>query len=164
MRARPPAAQLTQALSSPPPLPDVSLSDTASTLQCSMGPGLPNNRVIVRKTPQAIFLQHGTGNATIVSQPIPYCGGEAYLVNQVLVPCGDVSAIMGEIANVLSPCKNNVEVGQRRRVEAHAGFGVSRSRARDAPGRQAGSKASKTHAPVSVLRTPHRRVSCNVMA
>jgi hypothetical protein len=75
-----------------------------------VGPGLPNNRVVVRKTPQAIFLEHGTGNATIVSQPIGYCGGEAYLVDQVLVPCSDVSAIMGEIANVPSPCKNNVEV------------------------------------------------------
>ena len=50
--------------------------DTASTLQCSVGPSLPNNRIIARKTPQAIYLQHGTGNATIVSQPISYCGGE----------------------------------------------------------------------------------------
>jgi hypothetical protein len=83
--------------------------DTASTLQCSVGPGLPNNRIIVKKTPQAILLQHGTGNATIVSQPIGYCGGEAYLVNEVLVPCSDVAAVMGEIANVPSPCKNNVE-------------------------------------------------------
>ena len=50
--------------------------DTASTLQCSVGPSLPNNRIIVKKTPQAIYLQHGTGNATIMSQPISYCGGE----------------------------------------------------------------------------------------
>lgn len=130
--------------------------DTASTLQCSVGPSLPNNRIIARKTPQAIFLQHGTGNATIVSQPIPYCGGEvggaaaapggwrsrwrrggtavrrhrqpvpayqrdrssalalahatqAYLVDQVLIPCSDIAAIMGEIANTMAPCKNNVE-------------------------------------------------------
>ena len=96
-------------------------SDTASTLQCSVGPGLPNNRVVVKKTPQAILLEHGTGNATIVSQPMGYCGGEAYLVDQVLVPCSDVSAIMGEIANVPSPCKNNVEVGgTARRLSVHA--------------------------------------------
>lgn len=50
--------------------------DTASTLQCSVGPNLPNNRITVKKTPEAIYLQHGTGNATLVSQPIPYCGGE----------------------------------------------------------------------------------------
>ena len=62
---------------------DPPCSDTASTLQCSVGPGLPNNRVVVKKTPQAILLEHGTGNATIVSQPIGYCGGEAYLVDQV---------------------------------------------------------------------------------
>eukprot|EP00775_Hariotina_reticulata_P005590 gene5590-5828_t len=83
--------------------------DTASTLQCTFGPGLPNNRLIVKKTPQAILVQHGTGNATIVSQTIPYCGGEAYLVDQVLNPCSDVAAIMGEIANIPSPCRNNVE-------------------------------------------------------
>lgn len=40
---------------------------------------------------------------------MPYCGGEAYLVDQVLNPCGDVAAIMGEIANIPSPCRNNVE-------------------------------------------------------
>ena len=93
------------------PTPGVSrfAFDTASTLQCSVGPNLPNNRITVRKTPEAIYLQHGTGNATLVSQPIPYCGGEAYLVDQVLIPCSDVAAIMGEIANVPSPCKNNVE-------------------------------------------------------
>jgi hypothetical protein len=57
-------------------------------------------------TPQ---VQHGTGNATIMSQAMPYCGGEAFLVNEVLLPCGDVSAIMGEVANIPSPCKSNVE-------------------------------------------------------
>lgn len=54
-------------------------------------------------------VQHGTGNATIMSQRIPYCGGEAYLVDQVLLPCGDIAAVMGEIANIPSPCRNNVE-------------------------------------------------------
>jgi hypothetical protein len=44
-----------------------------------------------------------------MSQKIPYCGGEAYLVDQVLLPCGDISAVMGEIANIPSPCRNNVE-------------------------------------------------------
>lgn len=44
-----------------------------------------------------------------MSQRIPYCGGEAYLVDEVLNPCGDISAIMGEIANIPSPCRNNVE-------------------------------------------------------
>jgi hypothetical protein len=28
---------------------------------------------------------------------------------QVLNPCSDIAAIMGEIANIPSPCKNNVE-------------------------------------------------------
>jgi uncharacterized surface protein with fasciclin (FAS1) repeats len=56
-----------------------------------------------------VQVQHGTGNATIMSQKIPYCGGEAYLVDQVLLPCGDISAVMGEIANIPSPCRNNVE-------------------------------------------------------
>jgi len=83
--------------------------DTASTLQCTFGPGLPNNRLIIKKTPEAFLVQHGTGNATIMSQPISYCGGEAYLVNQVLLPCGDISAVMGEVANIPSPCKSNVE-------------------------------------------------------
>jgi hypothetical protein len=117
-------------------------SETASTLQCSMGPGLPNNRVVVRKTPEAIFLQHGTGNATIISQPIPYCGGEAYLVDQVLVPCADVSAIMGEIANVLSPCKNNVEV----RCGAGGGTGEGGGTAAD----------SQAYAPVRACTRPSR--------
>lgn len=44
-----------------------------------------------------------------MSQKINYCGGEAYLVDQVLLPCGDIAAVMGEIANIPSPCKNNVE-------------------------------------------------------
>ena len=30
-------------------------------------------------------------------------------MDQVLVPCSDVAAIMGEIANVPNPCRNNVE-------------------------------------------------------
>jgi hypothetical protein len=30
--------------------------DTASTLQCTFGPGLPNNRLIIRKTPVAIVV------------------------------------------------------------------------------------------------------------
>ena len=30
-------------------------------------------------------------------------------MNQVLLPCGDISAIMGEVANIPSPCKSNVE-------------------------------------------------------
>ncbi|WIA11373.1 hypothetical protein OEZ85_011494 [Tetradesmus obliquus] len=83
--------------------------DTASTLQCTFGPGLPNNRLVIKKTPEAIIVQHGTGNATIMSQKIQYCGGEAYLVDQVLNPCSDIAAIMGEIANIPSPCKSNVE-------------------------------------------------------
>jgi hypothetical protein len=29
--------------------------------------------------------------------------------HQVLNPCSDIAAIMGEIANIPSPCKNNVE-------------------------------------------------------
>ena len=29
--------------------------------------------------------------------------------SQVLLPCSDITAIMGEIANIPSPCKNNVE-------------------------------------------------------
>lgn len=59
--------------------------------------------------PACLQVQHGTGNATIISQPMPYCGGEAYLVNEVLLPCGDVSAVMGEVANIPSPCKSNVD-------------------------------------------------------
>jgi hypothetical protein len=31
------------------------------------------------------------------------------LTRQVLNPCSDIAAIMGEIANIPSPCKNNVE-------------------------------------------------------
>jgi hypothetical protein len=42
---------------------------------------------------------------------MPYCGGEAYLVNQVLNPCSDISAIMAEVANIPSPCKSNLEYG-----------------------------------------------------
>lgn len=38
-----------------------------------------------------------------------YCGGEAYLVDQVLNPCSDISAVMAEVTNIPSPCKNNVE-------------------------------------------------------
>jgi hypothetical protein len=30
--------------------------DTASTLQCTFGPGLPNNRLIIKKTPEAIIV------------------------------------------------------------------------------------------------------------
>jgi hypothetical protein len=30
--------------------------DTASTLQCTFGPGLPNNRLVIRKTPIAIIV------------------------------------------------------------------------------------------------------------
>jgi hypothetical protein len=40
------------------------------------GPLPSAQQIVVEKTPQAIFLQHGTGRATIRSQPIPYCGGE----------------------------------------------------------------------------------------
>lgn len=32
--------------------------DTASTLQCTFGPGLPNNRLVIRKTPIAIIVSH----------------------------------------------------------------------------------------------------------
>jgi hypothetical protein len=30
--------------------------DTASTLQCTFGQGLPNNRLVIRKTPRAIIV------------------------------------------------------------------------------------------------------------
>lgn len=30
-------------------------------------------------------------------------------MDQVLLPCGDIAAVMGEIANIPSPCRNNVE-------------------------------------------------------
>ncbi|KAF6261657.1 hypothetical protein COO60DRAFT_1500610 [Scenedesmus sp. NREL 46B-D3] len=83
--------------------------DTASTFLCTVGPGLPNNKLVIRKTPEAILVQHGTGNATIVSQKMQHCGGQAYLVDQVLNPCSDIAAIMGEIANIPIPCRNNVE-------------------------------------------------------
>jgi hypothetical protein len=33
--------------------------DTASTLQCTFGPGLPNNRLVIRKTPVAIIVSAG---------------------------------------------------------------------------------------------------------
>lgn len=104
---------LTQNVKAPiaTPTPGVAMFavDTASTLQCTFGPGLPNNRLIIKKTPRAIIVQHGTGNATIQSQAMQYCGGEAYLVDQVLNPCSDVAAIMGEIANIPNPCTSNVE-------------------------------------------------------
>lgn len=137
------AKDITVPIATPTPGAPRFAFDTASTLQCSVGPGLPNNRIIVKKvgqgrrvrgekghsgraavphglerclrpnamsgrrrvlfrlglrssaliasptlptlpgncplgaqTPQAIYLQHGTGNATIMSQPIGYCGGE----------------------------------------------------------------------------------------
>ena len=70
---------------------------------------LPLNAVAVCALFCFLQVQHGTGNATIMSQRINYCGGEAYLVDQVLLPCGDISAVMGEIANIPSPCRNNVE-------------------------------------------------------
>jgi uncharacterized surface protein with fasciclin (FAS1) repeats len=81
--------------------------ETASTLNC--GVGVTDNRFVVTKTPEAIYVTHGAGNATIVSQAMPYCGGEAYLVDQVLLPCNDVSALMGEVVNVPGPCRTNVE-------------------------------------------------------
>lgn len=34
--------------------------DTASTLQCTFGPGLPNNRLIIKKTPRAIIVSVAT--------------------------------------------------------------------------------------------------------
>lgn len=38
--------------------------DTASTLQCTFGPGLPNNRLIIRKTPIAIIVSAGNKHTT----------------------------------------------------------------------------------------------------
>jgi hypothetical protein len=37
--------------------------------------------IAVQRT--SLQVQHGTGNATIMSQKMQYCGGEAYLVDQV---------------------------------------------------------------------------------
>jgi hypothetical protein len=42
--------------------------DTASTLQCTFGPGLPNNRLIVKKTPQAIYVSLPVTNGSCHTQ------------------------------------------------------------------------------------------------
>lgn len=94
-------------ISTPTPTMPRFAVETASTLNC--GVGVTDNRFVVSKTPDAIVIQHGAGNATLVSQAMPYCGGEAYLVDQVLLPCSDVSALMGEVVNVPGPCRTNVE-------------------------------------------------------
>lgn len=41
--------------------------DTASTLQCTFGPGLPNNRLIIRKTPIAIIVSAWNKHTTAQS-------------------------------------------------------------------------------------------------
>jgi uncharacterized surface protein with fasciclin (FAS1) repeats len=81
--------------------------DTASNLNC--GAGVTDNQYVVTKTSRGVYITHGAGNATILSEAIPYCGGEAYLVDQVLLPCSDVSALAGEVVNVQGECRTNVE-------------------------------------------------------
>jgi hypothetical protein len=44
--------------------------DTASTLQCTFGPGLPNNRLVIRKTPIAIIVSQ---TVTFAQQHCQYC-------------------------------------------------------------------------------------------
>jgi uncharacterized surface protein with fasciclin (FAS1) repeats len=100
-------------ISTPTPAMPRFAVQTASDLNC--GAGVTDNQYVITKTPRGVYVTHGAGNATIVSESIPYCGGEAYLVDQVLLPCSDVSALAGEVVNVQGTCRTNVEsalVGQ----------------------------------------------------
>lgn len=52
--------------------------ETASTLQCTYGPGLPNNRLIVKKTPEAFLVSQIGHRAPQTSPAIHTCCSSLY--------------------------------------------------------------------------------------